>query len=358
VDIPYVFRRASPDMRAQVYPTCVVHRVINTLCEEGIDPAAALADTGIRRVDELASPSARVSIGQMLGVFANARSLSQDPMFAVRAGRCLHVTALGAYGYALMSSPSHEAVIDLVDRYDCLANPFMKMRFARSGAFAVWHIGTITSLAVDDPLYRFLVELKLSATLRVIKDLYHEDVSFARVRMRVPAPAYAGPFDAEMGCKVEYAAASEEAWFDAALMSLGIPGANPIAHAMMREQCDQLLRAVDKHNGWAERVESLLYRDLTRFSDFEAVGRELGKSPRTLQRKLTTEGTSFREILQYVRSATSATLLRTTDLSIEAVAEQIGYSDAANFRHAFARWNGVSPSSFRKQAEVGSCHVS
>jgi len=342
-------------MRAQVYPTCVVHHVINALRDQGVEPASALTDTGIRHVDQLASPSARVSIGQMLGIFDNARKLSQDPTFAVRAGSRIHVTALGAYGYALLSSSSHHAVVDLVDQYDCLANPFMKMQFTKEAGFAIWHMGMIVNLAATDPLYRFIMELKASAILRVMRDLYHEGVSFSRVRTRCSAPGYCAEFEKVMGCTVEYGTQSEDVWFDAALMSGAMAGANLIAHAMMREQCDQLLRFIDRRMGWAERIESLLYRDLVRFSDFEELGREVGRSPRTLQRNLAAEGTSFRVILQNVRSAASAQLLQTTDLSVETVAQRLGYSDPANFRHAFVRWNGESPSSFRRRFVTASC---
>ena len=39
--------------------------------------------------------------------------------------------------------------------------------------------------------------------------------------------------------------------------------------------------------------------------------------------------------------------LRKTRMTNEDIASRLGYSDAANFRHAFARWTGKSPSEFR-----------
>mgnify|MGYP000420322806 CR=1 FL=1 len=35
-------------------------------------------------------------------------------------------------------------------------------------------------------------------------------------------------------------------------------------------------------------------------------------------------------------------------LSYEAIAEELGYSDVANFTRAFRRWTGTTPASFRR----------
>jgi AraC-like DNA-binding protein len=41
--------------------------------------------------------------------------------------------------------------------------------------------------------------------------------------------------------------------------------------------------------------------------------------------------------------------LRKTDITTEDIAVRLGYSDGANFRHAFRRWTGKSTSDFRNK---------
>ncbi|MFN8102402.1 MAG: helix-turn-helix transcriptional regulator [Mycobacterium sp.] len=76
------------------------------------------------------------------------------------------------------------------------------------------------------------------------------------------------------------------------------------------------------------------------------VADELNLDPRTLRRKLTGEGTSFRGVVADVRRARAEQLLN-GGLSIEAIAQQLGYAETASFTHAFTRWRGCSPSQFR-----------
>jgi AraC-like DNA-binding protein len=45
--------------------------------------------------------------------------------------------------------------------------------------------------------------------------------------------------------------------------------------------------------------------------------------------------------------------LRNTEMTNEEIAARLDYSDAANFRHAFARWTRKSPSAFRNGKDLG-----
>ena len=36
-------------------------------------------------------------------------------------------------------------------------------------------------------------------------------------------------------------------------------------------------------------------------------------------------------------------------MSIEEISERVGFSDSANFRHAFRKWSGNSPRQYRKE---------
>jgi len=43
-----------------------------------------------------------------------------------------------------------------------------------------------------------------------------------------------------------------------------------------------------------------------------------------------------------------------TSLSIDEIAERVGFSEAANFRKAFRRWTGLSPTQYLQQVQAKS----
>jgi AraC-like DNA-binding protein len=70
-------------------------------------------------------------------------------------------------------------------------------------------------------------------------------------------------------------------------------------------------------------------------------------SDRTLKRQLAAEGT-FSTLVDEVRYRHATSLLSRTDYTLELIADELGYSDVANFSRAFKRWSGRSPSNWRK----------
>lgn len=79
----------------------------------------------------------------------------------------------------------------------------------------------------------------------------------------------------------------------------------------------------------------------------ETAARQLGTSPRTLQRSLTKSGISFWALVKQSRFEIAGALLRDTDLKVQEIATRLGYSSPGGFSRAFATWAGCSPSVFR-----------
>jgi YesN/AraC family two-component response regulator len=72
-----------------------------------------------------------------------------------------------------------------------------------------------------------------------------------------------------------------------------------------------------------------------------------------LRRHLQAEGTSYQSILDDVRCNLAKHYLQDTRMTGEDIATALGFSDSANFRHAFHKWASQSPSEFRRRANRG-----
>ena len=74
----------------------------------------------------------------------------------------------------------------------------------------------------------------------------------------------------------------------------------------------------------------------------------LNCSTKTLQRKLSSEGNSFREITQLIRF-TKAIELLDRNLQVQEISQYLGYEEVPNFIRAFKNWTGVSPGAYRNR---------
>ena len=84
--------------------------------------------------------------------------------------------------------------------------------------------------------------------------------------------------------------------------------------------------------------------------DLAAAARMMRMSPRTLQRRLGAEQTSFDQIVDKVRADMAVSYLRDSDLTVAAVAEILQFSETSALSRAFRRWYGLAPIQVRRRA--------
>jgi AraC-like DNA-binding protein len=82
--------------------------------------------------------------------------------------------------------------------------------------------------------------------------------------------------------------------------------------------------------------------------EIAAIGRRLRTHPRTLQRRLRDEGTSYDQILDAVRRGAAHHLITTTDVPFSQVTAMIGLTEQSALTRAVRRWYGVSPRELRR----------
>jgi AraC-like DNA-binding protein len=99
----------------------------------------------------------------------------------------------------------------------------------------------------------------------------------------------------------------------------------------------------------SSQLRRLLSRDSARWPDLEAVAAHMHISPQTLRRHLREEGTSFQELKDQLRRDIAIYHLGRADLSLQQIAEQLGFSEPSAFHRAFKKWTGLTPGAYRAQ---------
>ena len=84
--------------------------------------------------------------------------------------------------------------------------------------------------------------------------------------------------------------------------------------------------------------------------DIAQVAHELGVSTRTLQRRITDEGRTFRGLLAETRQGLARVYLAQRCLGLDEVAFLLGFEDGNSFFRAFRRWEGQTPGAWRVDA--------
>ncbi|MFE7798927.1 helix-turn-helix domain-containing protein [Nocardia sp. NPDC057440] len=127
-------------------------------------------------------------------------------------------------------------------------------------------------------------------------------------------------------------------------------GTDPHLGRIIRRHAELTIASAKSAPSWLDKLHAAMIEALIRDQlSLDVVAHRLAMSPRTLQRRLGEQGTSWREELEAVRHSHATALLRDTDLSVQSVAARLGYTDARALRRAFHRWTGRSPDAFRRE---------
>lgn len=359
VEPPAIAGRQSPDhesvsrstvrLREKVYAPLKILTVVQVLSECGVAPEAVLAGTGLS-FDEIRDPDVRTSVQQLLAVGRNAVRLHPLPELGLRVGRRLHVTSYGLYGYAMLCAETMRQGFDLSMRYHGLATPVMPVSFSEGGGTGIVHLSThgdVELLELSAQEYGFFLDMQFALHVTLAKDVMGTWCVPSQVLYSLATPAHAEQIVQALECPVAFGQPCNEIRYPREWLDRAPHMANPITAAQMSESCERLVQEIAWQSGLTRRVYEAITQTPGRFPGIEQVASSLHMTSRTLSRKLAAEGLTYSDLLARVRHALALDYLRTTRLSMEDIAEALGFSDANSFRHAFRRWSGKSPAHYR-----------
>jgi AraC-like DNA-binding protein len=335
----------------EVYPVIKIALVLDALAAEGMSMDGALKQMRLSK-DAIASSTTRVSLNQIIDCYDYAASRVRDPYFAYRTGLRAHLSSYGMYGFAILSSMNYRQTMQFAVNYHVLATPLTIMQFSENDGFGIWQLNPIANPRIDARLYKFIVEMQFGIILSLHRDVMGPSFAAREFQVSYPQTNDAEEYRAVFGAQVSFGQSANRLLFDAGWLD-GTPRlGNEITYSTVVNLCNGQIEEFQLHRGFAGKIRQNLMLNLMRPTNLEDVARNLNMSARTLRRKLREENTSFRQLVDELRQDFALRYLRDTDLTVEDIAQTLGFSDAANFRHAFRRWTNASPHEFRNASRA------
>jgi AraC-like DNA-binding protein len=333
------FHNYSLDKR--VISIASVLSLVQSMEERGIPSEVSLADTGI----DLSSD--RITYRQRISQLSNMlRLLGMDGTW-LESSRTVSISDYGLLGYAMMSSATLEQAVQIAVKYHRMAGAMFELAFTVEDREAVLRI---EHLLPGGKVGRYVVEELFVGISRLIGLLLGQDHRPTRILLNYESPGYEDKYQQAFRCPVEFEQTHCEYRFSGEELSQSLAEADANTAEICEESCRKLLNQMDIEEDIISRICHLLLSTPGEFPKLDAVAQKLSLGARTLRRRLNELGTSYQRILDDVRRELAIEYLRTTNLTVQEIAELLGYSEVTNFRRAFMRWVELSPYQYRKQA--------
>ena len=303
----------------------------------GYSVEALLAAARLDRAD-LTNPDARVPCDAYGAVLTRAQHERFTPNLALELAR---VTPLGAWpliDYLVVTADTVEAGVRQLARY---------LRIT-GAPFSIEVHDDVEPIRVEMTTLAAPFAIEFDAALIVLRLRNETDGVFAASLSFTHTLDDAAEFGRILGCPVTPNAAWSGVSLPLQTWRLPLRRRDPILRQVLERHGNELVARLPAGTGLALEVQrALALRIAGGDTRIDAIGRELGLSARTLQRRLADEGVAYQRLLDDARKAAAGRHLAESTLAIGEIAYLLGYSEAAAFHRAFRRWYGATPEAFR-----------
>lgn len=325
------------DSAKSTFPGTYVNLLADVVSRWGISVEQLFAGTGIapRQVYE---PIWYIEMDKAMQLIARALQLTGEPGLGFHLGMQMTVTCHGLIGFSAMVANNVRGALEVAQEFIALQSTVHQVRLEEQGNLAYLHFEQTESSPYDSIIQVALL-LGFAQMGKAVSGCALTgiaDVQFAR-------PDYFDRFVHLIPGELRFGQKRTCMIFERAILDIPLIMADPMTARLAREQCKRQLHDLFRSTDIKSLVLELLYDEAQGFSSLAQVATSLHMSERSLQRKLMDEGINFRLLVDDLRCKKAISLLKNKSMTLEFIAEHLGYTDVTNFSRAFKRWTGVSP---------------
>lgn len=311
--------------------------------EVGIDRDLMLEGTGIIPSD-LDAPNGLVASRKIARLIRNVETTTGLQGVGLFFGCRLGIASHGMLGVAAISQKNWKDIVTLLSE-------FCRSRYhalhvepcERDGLIGVrYHVDT-----EDVDYARYIAELFCATLFRNI--LHFSGMPLEKMELAMNfvhgAPEYVSLYNNLFGMRANFDQEYNELLIKKELMWTHIEYENPETSLVAEKICKESLPEAAETT-YISRVAKIIEESDIGVS-FTDVAKILCVGERTLRRKLSDEGSNFREITEGKKRVWATDYLRDARLSVSDVAKKLGFYDTASFCKAFKKWNGMTPKVYR-----------
>ena len=316
-----------PIIRDIVYGA--VHRgaQLTELCQLLHIPIDDLSDSGIKVDFERASKAWEYSV-----------RLTKDNLLGLHVGESTTTSVLGMVGNLMQSSADLLSAFEKVAQYSILASDMFRYSLKSTAdeviliyePEAIW-IKTAPQSA------RHATEQAMAGTLQVFYLLTGKKIKPLRASFRHKRGGdlteYQRIFDSpvQFGSKVNQLVFSKDAMLTRVISH--DRSLSAVFEKMLREKKSK------KNETMSDLVRQRVLTDFQgQIPSLEVIAAQLHRTSRTVQRRLSEEGTSFRNLVADIQKELASRFMDMKGSNLSQVARLLGYSDPSAFRRAHKSW--------------------
>lgn len=329
-------------------PLYYLHQIAEQISSMGVDTHVWLQQNQLHK-QHLQEASQTLSLATFRQLIVDAISMSQEPALGLLVGERLRLNTHGILGYATMNSSSIRQAAEIFERYIRLRTPLVSTHHEIHGK--QFRILFDEHYPLGD-IRRPVMEAVVLTVKNALDYITMGSRPVIQVAFAFAQPDYAPLARDIFNCDVKYGQTWTGFVVPMDIVDAPLKMNDPTTLREATTICQRELEKISQNENLSMRVRRMMLEKGNGFPSLNVTARLFHMTPRTLHRYLLEEGTSYKAILEDIRHSLALEHLKSGHLSIQEIAYSLGYTDIANFRRAFKRWEGMAPSEYRQRPHL------
>ena len=332
-----------PSITRMVLPIQVIAIVASLLKAKGIQARDILEGTGLKDRD-LEEQNTFIHYDQLVKILSNAQRLYPKPGLWLEVGARESLSAWGLLGFAMLSAANLRDALRVARDYYLVGPALSDMEFIFGDEEG--EIRAIAPVPLGDLLPAICEELFATANA-VFPVLIGKPFQIKEIHLTYDKPEYAQLYQRVFNCPIHFNSTKNSLVFNSHYFDCKVITADPLSAKLGIELCKKSIVKQGKVDDLRDNIRRVFLRSPGFFPSMELVAEELNMSVRTMRRHLADLETTYQNLADDFRRQLAMDYLHNKALTLEQIAELVGFSEYNNFRKAFKRWTGHPPTYYR-----------
>lgn len=332
-------------------PTRFAKSLLKLAEQQQFDIPALLAKAGLDFNPLDASAPEQITAIQYSRLYQQVLTLLQDYSFGMQAGKGITAGAFRMMCYSIIHCDTlYKAINRLTEFIEVFYEKPLHLSMQKQGDY----------ITISYPYYKGGLAAKSKAGEAYGLALWHRFFSWLiaspievkSVRLQSAEPDNPDAYQKLFGAKVTFCCEQNGFDFNARYLELPLMQNEKSLRDFLRTAPYQMMVEPQQAetNELIAKVRRVMGYDLgAGFPTFEEVAKELNMSAPTLRRHLRREGVSYQGLKDQCRQDAAIAYLGRPELSVNAVAALMGFTDPSAFHRSFKKWTGQTPGQFRSE---------
>lgn len=313
----------------------------------GIDPTPLFKEAGLDP-ECLDNPLVRYPWKEARIAWSLASKLLDDPAFGLTIAQVWQPSDFHALGCAFMASATLREALNRLVRYNAVVYDVISYSLVESDDHAILSYSPAHG-ELDEPA--ILEDTRWALILDACRRIYGADLDPLEVTFLHSEPSSAmDEFTEYFHCPLRFSQQVARMTFSAGIIDKTLPASNRELALTLDKTLSEYVVKLHRDDIVSRTKSSISECLLSGKVNCQLVADALHLGPRSLQRKLAAEGTTFSKLVETVRHELAEPYLADGSFTLLEISYLIGFSEQSSFSRAFKRWTGFTPQEFRDAA--------